>query len=62
MCYLENVREVSQVEDVVEAYGCREEVLADLLVQTNGCLGQQNKKMDRCRNGWIDIGTDKQSG
>lgn len=37
-CYLENVRQVSQVEDVVEAYRSREEVLTDFLVQTDGCL------------------------
>ena len=36
--YLEDVGEVTQVEDVVEAYGCREEVLADFLVQTDRCL------------------------
>lgn len=45
MCYLEDVREVSQVEDVVEAYGCREEVLTDFLMQTNSCLDEQNQKM-----------------
>lgn len=38
MRYLEDVGEVSQVEDVVEAYGCRQEVLTDFLVQTNSCL------------------------
>ena len=38
VCDLEDVGEVSQVEDVVEAYGGRQEVLADLLVQTDSCL------------------------
>ena len=62
MCYLENVREVSQVEDVVEAYRCREEVLTDFLVQTDSCLHKQNQKMDSCRNGWLDIGTERTMG
>lgn len=60
MCYLENVREVSQVEDVVKAYRCGEEVLADFLMQTDSCLDRQNNKIDRRRDGLIDIGTDKQ--
>lgn len=60
VCYLENVREVSQVEDVVKAYRCGEEVLADFLMQTDSCLDKQNNKIDRCRDGLIDIGTDKQ--
>lgn len=60
VCYLENVREVSQVEDVVKAYRCGEEVLADFLMQTDSCLDRQNNKIDRRRDGLIDIGTDKQ--
>lgn len=60
VCYLENVREVSQVEDVVKAYRCGEEVLADFLMQTDRCLDRQNNKIDRRRDGLIDIGTDKQ--
>lgn len=60
VCYLENVREVSQVEDVVKAYRCGEEVLADFLMQTDSCLDKQNNKIDRRRDGLIDIGTDKQ--
>lgn len=59
-CYLENVREVSQVEDVVKAYRCGEEVLADFLMQTDSCLDKQNNKIDRRRDGLIDIETDKQ--
>lgn len=43
ICHLEYVGEVSQVEDVVEAYGCWEEVLADLLVQADSCLKVQNQ-------------------
>lgn len=60
VCYLENVREVSQVEDVVKAYRCGEEVLADFLMQTDSCLDRQNNKIDRRRDGLIEIGTDKQ--
>lgn len=60
VCYLENVGEVSQVEDVVKAYRCGEEVLADFLMQTDSCLDKQNNKIDRRRDGLIDIGTDKQ--
>lgn len=40
-CYLENVGQVSQVEDVVKAYGGGEEVLADLLMQTDRRLGKK---------------------
>lgn len=46
VCYLENVGQVSQVEDVVEAYCCREEVLTDFLVQTDSCLDKQNQMTD----------------
>lgn len=42
VCYLENVGEVSQVEDVVKANRRGEEVLADFLVQTDCCLDKQN--------------------
>lgn len=59
MCYLEDVREVSQVEDVVEAYRCRQEVLTDLLVQTYSRLDSENQKMVRCKNSSIDINKDK---
>ena len=41
VCDLEDVGEVSQVEDVVESDGGGEEVLADLLVQTDRCLVSQ---------------------
>lgn len=58
MCYLEDVREVSQVEDIVEAYRCRKEVLTDFLVQTNSALDGQNQKIVGCRNGWLDRQTE----
>lgn len=45
VCYLENVGEVSQVEDVVKANRCGEEVLADFLVQTDSCLDKQDHKI-----------------
>lgn len=45
--HLENVREVSQVEDVVKTYRCGEEVLADFLMQTDSCLGKQNNETDK---------------
>lgn len=41
MRYLKNVGQISQVENIVEANGCREEVLADLLVQTDCCLHEK---------------------
>lgn len=48
MCYLENVGEVTQVEDVMEAYRRGEEVLTDFLMQTDCRLDEQNKK-----DGWM---------
>lgn len=60
MFYLENVREVSQVEDVVKSYCRREEVLADFLMQTDSCLDKQNNEIDGRRDGWTGIGTEKQ--
>lgn len=45
VCYLENVGEVSQVEDVVKANRCGEEVLADFLVQTDSRLDKQNHEI-----------------
>lgn len=54
MYYLENIRQVSQVEDVVEAYRRGEKVLADFLMQTDSCLDEQNKEMDKCRDGWVE--------
>lgn len=48
--YLENVRQVSQVEDVVKTYCCGEEVLADFLMQKDSCLGKQNNETDKQYN------------
>lgn len=39
--YLEYIGEVSQVEDIMEAYGCWEEVLANLLMKTDSCLDEK---------------------
>ncbi len=42
--YLENVREISQVKDIVKANRCGQEVLTDFLMQTDSCLDKQKKK------------------
>lgn len=39
--YLEYIGEVSQVKDIMEAYGCWEEVLANLLMKTDSCLDEK---------------------
>jgi hypothetical protein len=51
VCYLEDVGEVPQVEDIVKAYGRGEEVLTDLLMETDGCLQEEKDK-----NGWREGG------
>lgn len=45
VCYLKYVGKVSQIEDIVEAYGCRKKVLANFLVQADSCLFEENQKI-----------------